>query len=99
MVVFDICDVGEARSNEKTAKLDHFEVSKSVPTCEKREKKCKFGDIPSMRDNFFLMIRQPPRSTLFPYTTLFRSLIKIFQLAVFGLVPTCVFFKKHGVPG
>src|SRR3989454_5780163 len=24
---------------------------------------------------FFLMIRQPPRSTLFPYTTLFRSLL------------------------
>src|SRR5687767_15195881 len=24
-------------------------------------------------DFFFLMIRQPPRSTLFPYTTLFRS--------------------------
>src|SRR5438067_10067929 len=24
---------------------------------------------------FFLMIRQPPRSTLFPYTTLFRSRI------------------------
>src|SRR3712207_7786247 len=24
--------------------------------------------------NFFLMIRRPPRSTLFPYTTLFRSL-------------------------
>src|SRR5437867_13398801 len=23
---------------------------------------------------FFLMIRQPPRSTLFPYTTLFRSI-------------------------
>src|SRR5437870_9108143 len=23
---------------------------------------------------FFLMIRQPPKSTLFPYTTLFRSL-------------------------
>jgi len=22
---------------------------------------------------FFLMIRRPPRSTLFPYTTLFRS--------------------------
>src|SRR5258705_378533 len=33
---------------------------------------------------FFLMIRRPPRSTLFPYTTLFRS-----QLAnVVGLV-TC----------
>src|SRR5258708_26692662 len=25
---------------------------------------------------FYLMIRRPPRSTLFPYTTLFRSLIK-----------------------
>src|SRR5256885_17193543 len=26
-------------------------------------------------DFFFLMIRRPPRSTLFPYTTLFRSLV------------------------
>src|SRR5256885_5385073 len=26
---------------------------------------------------FFLMIRRPPRSTLFPYTTLFRS-VKVF---------------------
>src|SRR6266536_4817393 len=26
-----------------------------------------------MRSSFFLMIRRPPRSTLFPYTTLFRS--------------------------
>src|SRR5258707_7367238 len=25
---------------------------------------------------FFLMIRRPPRSTLFPYTTLFRSIIR-----------------------
>src|SRR5258708_20731157 len=28
----------------------------------------------SCRLFFFLMIRRPPRSTLFPYTTLFRSL-------------------------
>src|SRR5438552_16226440 len=28
------------------------------------------GDLVSL---FFLMIRRPPRSTLFPYTTLFRS--------------------------
>src|SRR5690625_7263973 len=28
---------------------------------------------PSLRIFFFLMIRRPPRSTLFPYTTLFRS--------------------------
>src|SRR5216683_7534327 len=26
---------------------------------------------------FFLMIRRPPRSTLFPYTTLFRSLLRV----------------------
>src|ERR1019366_10400705 len=26
---------------------------------------------------FFLMIRRPPRSTLFPYTTLFRSPISV----------------------
>src|SRR4051812_50099730 len=25
---------------------------------------------------FFLMIRRPPRSTLFPYTTLFRSVLQ-----------------------
>src|SRR2546429_5358004 len=28
---------------------------------------------------FFLMIRRPPRSTLFPYTTLFRSFRKLFS--------------------
>src|SRR3712207_9555484 len=28
---------------------------------------------------FFLMIRRPPRSTLFPYTTLFRSIRKRIQ--------------------
>src|SRR5258708_9508057 len=28
---------------------------------------------------FFLMIRRPPRSTLFPYTTLFRSLDPLLQ--------------------
>src|ERR1035438_8446588 len=26
------------------------------------------------KQNFFLMMRRPPRSTLFPYTTLFRSI-------------------------
>src|SRR5690348_17998769 len=35
---------------------------------------------------FFLMIRRPPRSTLFPYTTLFRSLVEaLVALAVGGL--------------
>src|SRR6266705_5214954 len=30
---------------------------------------------------FFLLIRRPPRSTLFPYTTLFRSTSALSQLA------------------
>src|SRR5438477_12538686 len=34
---------------------------------------------------FFLMIRRPPRSTLFPYTTLFRSLVlRVPQHALLG---------------
>src|SRR5712672_30429 len=30
---------------------------------------------------FFLMIRRPPRSTLFPYTTLFRSILPLVRTA------------------
>src|SRR3712207_7518187 len=33
---------------------------------------------------FFLMIRRPPRSTLFPYTTLFRSPVSRFILGLSG---------------
>src|SRR2546430_7144715 len=33
---------------------------------------------------FFLMIRRPPRSTLFPYTTLFRSIFCRFRRAGCG---------------
>src|SRR5436305_13863601 len=32
---------------------------------------------------FFLLIRRPPRSTLFPYTTLFRSLREGYVLPLF----------------
>src|SRR3989442_4718132 len=34
---------------------------------------------------FFLMIRRPPRSTLFPYTTLFRSVADEIERALGGL--------------
>src|SRR5207245_10008481 len=35
---------------------------------------------------FFLMIRRPPRSTLFPYTTLFRSMFRVLHIcSVFNL--------------
>src|SRR5260364_327486 len=33
---------------------------------------------------FFLMIRRPPRSTLFPYTTLFRSMLQMMAAHEFG---------------
>src|SRR5438309_8573653 len=33
------------------------------------------------------MIRQPPRSTLFPYTTLFRSVWLIFFMVLIKLLP------------
>src|SRR2546426_5663179 len=39
---------------------------------------------------FFLMIRRPPRSTLFPYTTLFRS-----QPATKCSVCHCVLRARH----
>src|SRR2546430_6836327 len=37
---------------------------------------------------FFLMIRRPPRSTLFPYTTLFRSTPEIFRYGFLPLINT-----------
>src|SRR2546422_7236116 len=35
---------------------------------------------------FFLMIRRPPRSTLFPYTTLFRSSIDVVEIDLRAVV-------------
>src|SRR2546425_4516695 len=36
---------------------------------------------------FFLMIRRPPRSTLFPYTTLFRSMLLVLLVVSIAVVP------------
>src|SRR3712207_7658983 len=35
---------------------------------------------------FFLMIRRPPRSTLFPYTTLFRSAMAVLDINIVNVV-------------
>ena len=43
---------------------------------------------------FFLMIRRPPRSTLFPYTTLFRSVIENTEGA--RTTPSMIAFAKDG---
>ena len=53
---------------------------------------------------FFLMIRRPPRSTLFPYTTLFRSANQFLNMEPLehGVANSCNQFLKmelseHGV--
>ena len=59
------------RSEEHTSELQSLHAISYAVFCLK-----KF---------FFLMIRRPPRSTLFPYTTLFRSykFLKVFHLQVY----------------
>src|SRR2546422_3747407 len=47
-------------------------------------------DSPRVFFFFFLMIRRPPRSTLFPYTTLFRS------VRGFGRQPVQRHVRRHG---
>ena len=51
---------------------------------------------------FFLLIRRPPRSTLFPYTTLFRSLwstaiATLLMVSIFNLISMLIIwgYKKH----
>ena len=45
---------------------------------------------------FFLMIRRPPRSTLFPYTTLFRSVKEIKETVSFTS-DNLKIFEKDGL--
>src|ERR1043165_600454 len=47
--------------------------------------------------SFFLMIRRPPRSTLFPYTTLFRS--RIVERALAGRMAEGQVVAQHQKPG
>src|SRR3712207_8422902 len=46
---------------------------------------------------FFLMIRRPPRSTLFPYTTLFRSSSGTIALYLHGIFLIAFGCKEHDV--
>src|SRR5215469_4479512 len=59
----------------------HVEISYAV-FCLKKKKKKKYNiiiiNIIFYFFFFFLMIQRPPRYTLFPYTTLFRSYIYIY---------------------
>ena len=57
--------VGADRSEEHTSELQSPSIISYAVFCLKK---------------IFLMIRRPPRSTLFPYTTLFRSIINTLHL-------------------
>src|SRR2546426_12120358 len=46
---------------------------------------------------FFLMIRRPPRSTLFPYTTLFRSLCSVFVPVAFLAGITGLMYRQFAI--
>src|SRR6266496_6492312 len=48
---------------------------------------------------FFLMIRRPPRSTLFPYTTLFRSSDQVVAEADPGMGPAVLPHERRRPPG
>src|SRR2546422_7707287 len=47
---------------------------------------------------FFLMIRRPPRSTLFPYTTLFRSPVAGKRLAPHVCLSIAVKVSRQALP-
>src|SRR5258708_11721484 len=59
--------------------------------------------LPSFLFFFFLMIRRPPRSTLFPYTTLFRSAraqrSAVIPLSVRALAAVVELGVQRPVPG
>src|SRR3989475_5277584 len=48
---------------------------------------------------FFLMIRRPPRSTLFPYTTLFRSRLLAAVFGGYALASALAAFLAAALPG
>src|SRR6266516_7349773 len=47
---------------------------------------------------FFLMIRRPPRSTLFPYTTLFRSRERCERAGQRRMRRQCIFAARGPAP-
>src|SRR5205809_7905105 len=50
-----------------------------------------------MKFYLFFMMQRPPRSTLFPYTTLFRSLTEMCRGAAFGAAVSATNYAVEGV--
>ena len=59
-------------------------LSTGVEQARERPHTMEWGSEAGLESYFFLMIRRPPRSTLFPYTTLFRS-----RATVWATTPQC----------
>src|SRR3712207_5053566 len=69
------------KADRKSTRLNssHANISYAVFCLKKKKTRTDqiiyFTFVTCMLMFFFLMIRRPPRSTLFPYTTLFRSIL------------------------
>src|ERR1022692_4253140 len=59
------------KKNDETGRIGTYMNKFTVPNLNKEDKRVPISSV--VLCFFFLMIRRPPRSTLFPYTTLFRS--------------------------
>src|SRR6185436_8902460 len=69
-IAFDLPTQMGFDSDHSLALGEVGKVGVAIDTLDDMER--LFRDIPLDRVFFFLMIQRPPRSTLFPYTTLFR---------------------------
>src|SRR5258707_510597 len=65
----EIACIQSATSRQRTK--DQVYSQNEMLAYQQKESTARVASI--MENSFFLMIRRPPRSTLFPYTTLFRS--------------------------
>src|SRR6516162_8442000 len=64
-----------SRHRKNTSCSEHKPSAAALPSAAESAGLCSFtigGAVLLCHAFFFLMIRRPPRSTLFPYTTLFR---------------------------
>src|SRR3954467_1575155 len=69
---YEIIDRKSTRLNSSHTIISYAVFCLKKTPCVRRCRGHKSRPLPSY-PFFFLMIRRPPRSTLFPYTTLFRS--------------------------
>src|SRR6476619_1513749 len=65
-------DPDRARHNRNSALSSALGRRLPAPPLGRISLSRRWGVIGAVQTFFFLMIRRPPRSTLFPYTTLFR---------------------------